>query len=241
MTAEFKKNPSGRDTMSQEIAGSRNYYDWLFRTLAPRLGRKVLEIGPGWGRMGELIAASGRDYRAVDTDPGIIENLRRGAPEATGRFICADITAAETAALFPAGSVDTLLLMNVLEHIEDDVSFLKSLKASFPGCRLVLQLPALPALYGKMDEEAGHYRRYTARGARAVLMDAGYLPDEVFYFNFIGALTWFVSSRLAGFRLNSGGTGRAIRFNDKFIIPVSFLLEPFTRRLAGQSIIAVAR
>lgn len=227
--------------MNPEIAGSRNYYAWLFRTLAPRLGRKVLEIGPGWGQMGALIAASGRDYRAVDTDPGIIENLRRGAPAAAGRFVCGDITAPGTAALFPAGSVDTLLLMNVLEHIKDDVSFLSSLKSRFPGCRLVLQLPALPALYGKLDEEAGHYRRYTAGGARAALLAAGYLPEEVFYFNFIGALTWFASSRLAGFRLNSGGTGRAIRFNDKFIIPVSFLLEPLTRRLAGQSVIAVAR
>jgi len=227
--------------MHPAIAGSGNYYAWLFRTLAPRLGQRVLEIGPGWGQMQALITASGRTYRAVDTDPGVIENLIEKNPAPPGSFICGDITEAETAALFPPGSVDTLLLMNVLEHVENDTAFLAKLRALFPGCRLVLQVPAFPALYGRMDKEAGHYRRYTAGSAAAALKAAGYAAQEIFYFNFVGAVTWFVSSRLAGFTLNSGETGRAIRFNDRFIVPLSFLVEPLTRRLAGQSVIAVAR
>jgi len=227
--------------MNPAIAGSRNYYDWLFRTLSPLLGRKVLEIGPGWGQMHDLISASGRDYWAVDTDRGVIDALRSRNPARADRFIHGDITTTAVRERLAPGSVDTLLLMNVLEHVEDDVSFLRALKTGFPDCRLVMQLPALPALYGRLDKEAGHYRRYTRATAKMTLASSGYAAEQIFYFNFVGALTWLASSRLAGFSLNSGGTGRAIRFNDRFIIPVSFLLEPFTRRLAGQSVIAVAR
>ena len=235
----MKNNPSGYSTMSPALAGARNYYRWLYRLLAPRLGQKVLEIGPGRGQMAGLLTAGGRDYWAADTDAGVIENLKAAYPAAAARFICGDITSAEAAARVAPGGIDTILMMNILEHVEDDVAFLKTLRQRFPGCRGVLQLPALPALYGRMDREAGHYRRYTAAGARRALLAAGYRPEEVFYFNFIGAITWFISSRIAGFSLQSGAAGRCIGLNDRFIIPLSFIFEPFTRKLAGQSVIAV--
>ena len=234
-------NPSGHATMNPAIAGARNYYRWLYRVLRPRLGAKILEIGPGWGQMAELLVADGREYRAVDTDAGVIENLRKKDPGAAENFICGDITAAETAGKVPPGGADTVLLMNVLEHVQDDAAFLRKIRARFPGCRVVLQLPALPALYGRMDREAGHFRRYTAESAKAALLAAGYVPEEVFYFNFIGAITWFFSSRVANLPLGTEGTGRFITLNDRFVIPLSFIFEPFTRKVAGQSVIAVGR
>jgi len=191
--------------------------------------------------MAELITAGDREYWAADIDGGVIEGLKKKYPAAAARFVCGDITSARAAAAIPPGGVDTILMMNILEHVEDDAAFLRDLRARFPGCRIVLQLPALPALYGRLDREAGHYRRYTAASAKAALLAAGYSPETIFYFNFIGAVTWFISSRIADFSLKSGAVGRFIRLNDRFIIPLSFLLEPFTRKLAGQSVIVVGR
>ena len=54
------------------------------------------------------------------------------------------------------------MLSNVLEHIEDDAAAVRRFRSVLPeGGRLVILVPALPALYGSIDEAIGHFRRYT--------------------------------------------------------------------------------
>lgn len=227
--------------MAPAIADAGNYYRWVFSAVERFLGRAVLEIGPGWGRMVSLVEASGRSYRAVDIDEQVIRDLKARFPRKEERFTLGDISSRGTAEKLAGAGIDTILMMNVLEHVEHDGAFLRGLKTNFPGCRVVLQLPALPALYGRLDRDAGHFRRYTARSARAALEAAGYAPEEIFYFNFLGAITWFLASRVAGFSLDSNAVNNAVNFNDRFLVPISLALDPLTRRLAGQSVIAVAR
>lgn len=236
-----ESSPAGLSTMSPGIREARNYYRWLFREIGPRLGRNVLEIGPGWGQMLESVSASGRGYWAVDSDAGVIESLKTSYPACAHRLFHGDIAAPGTAALLRGAGVDTVLMMNILEHVERDSDFLSSIRTSFAGARLVIQVPAMPALYGRLDREAGHYRRYTRASLVKTLEKAGYAAEECFYFNFLGALTWFLAARLAQAELGSRSTGRMIALNDRLLIPVSPLLEPLTRNFLGQSLIAVAR
>lgn len=236
-----ESSPSGLSTMSPGIREARNYYEWLFRVIGPRLGRNVLEIGPGWGQMLENVSSSGRGYWAVDNDEGVIARLKASYPAAASRLFHGDITSPDTAALFRGAGLDTVLMMNILEHVENDSDLLRSIRASFTGARLVLQVPAMPALYGRMDKEAGHCRRYTRASLLETLEKAGYAAEECFYFNSLGALTWFLAGNLARTALDSPSTGRMIAFNDRVLVPLSPFFEPFTRNFLGQSLIAVAR
>ena len=70
---------------------------------------------------------------------------------------------------------DSVVMLNVLEHIEDDVEILRMLGSSCsrPDGRIVLYVPALNGLYGKWDRKVGHYRRYAPWRLRAVLGGGG--------------------------------------------------------------------
>jgi trans-aconitate methyltransferase len=75
----------------------------------------------------------------------------------------------------PDQSVDVLIMLNVLEHIEDDVGALKNaLKLLRPGGALVIEVPAGPHLYDTYDAELQHFRRYSATELNRKLHDAGF-------------------------------------------------------------------
>jgi SAM-dependent methyltransferase len=75
----------------------------------------------------------------------------------------------------PDQSVDVLVMLNVLEHIEDDVTALKNVfKLLKPGGALVIEVPAGPRLYDSYDAELCHFRRYSASELKRKLNDAGF-------------------------------------------------------------------
>src|SRR5438034_629539 len=79
---------------------------------------------------------------------------------------------------------DAVLLLDVLEHLDDDVAALvTACRAVRPGGLLVITVPAYRWLWSGHDVALGHRRRYTARGLRAVVDAAGLAPAHVGYFN----------------------------------------------------------
>lgn len=75
----------------------------------------------------------------------------------------------------PEGTFDTILLLDVLEHIEDDHGFLSIAVANHvePGTRILISVPAGPSVYSRHDAHFGHFRRYTPSAARALIDGAG--------------------------------------------------------------------
>jgi SAM-dependent methyltransferase len=70
--------------------------------------------------------------------------------------------------------VDSVVAINVLEHLEEDVCVLKAMGATVvPGGKLVLLVPSYPSLYGEFDRAVGHVRRYTPRTLRQAVEAAG--------------------------------------------------------------------
>ena len=86
--------------------------------------------------------------------------------------------------------LDTVMCANVLEHVEDDELAVRNLLSSLEaGGRLLLYLPAHQALFGVMDELAGHYRRYDQNDLRRI---AGGEPIVQWAFvNPIAAVGWW--------------------------------------------------
>jgi glycosyltransferase involved in cell wall biosynthesis len=170
----------------------------LFETIRPWLGERILEVGAGTGNITRFML-NRAEVSAADINPDSIERLRE-------EFAHFDGFAAETwdvSEPAPAGiegkTWDTVVCLNVLEHIEDDVRALRNMRERLePNGRLVLLVPAHQALYSELDRGLGHFRRYEEAGLKAILQEAGFVVDETLQFNLLGMLGWFVNGRLLG-------------------------------------------
>lgn len=230
----------GLSTMSEAMEGAKNYYDWIFAALRGQLGREVLEIGPGFGWLAERIIAEGLGYHAIDIDPEVIARLKSHLPARAENFVVGDVTQPRWTQHFRKASVDTVLSLNVLEHIHDDAGFLRSSASCAPGGRLVSFVPAMPALFGSLDVEAGHYRRYTPSSLEKLVGDAGLRVVQTKYFNGLGAFAWLVSARILRLKLNAEGTNRSISLYDRACIPLARRIDPILKPFCGQSLVGVA-
>ena len=139
----------------------------------------------------------------------------------------------------PAGSADAVVAVNVMEHVRDDDAFLRTAhRLLAPGGHALLFVPALPALFGTLDEAFEHFRRYTRPVLADRLREAGLEPLRVQYTNLPGVAAWWLSGKVLRRRTL---TARDARLYDRWVVPwVSALERVWTPPLA-QSLIAVAR
>jgi len=78
------------------------------------------------------------------------------------------------ASRFGEFGLDTVIALNVIEHIEEDVAAMRSMRDMLvPGGRAIVLVPALPRLYGSLDRELGHARRYTRNALATHMKEAG--------------------------------------------------------------------
>ena len=174
------------------------YNRWLADRFEKVLGSRVLEIGAGFGNMTrhltprELLVAS-------DLDPVALEYLRGAFREdgsvriASYRFPLSPEQRRELAAL----SLDTVVCLNVLEHIEDDRATLDDLFAVLrPGGRLILLVPAHARLYGSLDEHLRHFRRYEKTELEQKVRSAGFVVEDLRFLNRPGVFGWWVNGRV---------------------------------------------
>ncbi len=174
------------------------YNKWLHDRFAPWLGSRVLEVGSGVGNQTRFFADRERVV-ASDIEPHYVRELkakfgdRANVRIASFRFPLTDADARE----LEAERVDTIVCLNVLEHIEDDAGTLRDFARVLPsGGRLALLVPALPALYGSLDEALRHYRRYGKDALSRLVADAGFALEKVRYLNRPGVFGWWLNARV---------------------------------------------
>ena len=130
---------------------------------------------------------------------------------------------------------DTIICLNVLEHVQDDGRSLVVMRALLrPGGRLLLLVPALPWIYGTLDAALGHHRRYTPQELADKFAAAGLAMRHLEYFNLAGILGWWVAGRVLRRRLIPIAS---LALYDA-LVPV-FRLERFLPWRIGQSLIAI--
>jgi SAM-dependent methyltransferase len=213
---------------------AHNYRQWIFDMIKPALGPRVLEAGAGHGTFTELLA-EGRSVTATDLSPRCVRELR----DRFGQRPDVTVLQCDLVGSRDAGPFDCAVLINVLEHIEDDTGALKELADQLAsGGRLALWVPAHMQLYSDFDRAIGHYRRYTREELRQKLVDSGFVVDDIRYVNLVGALAWWVVAR----KLHRAPTGKAgVTIFDRLFIPIVRRLERTRRLPAGQSVLALAR
>jgi SAM-dependent methyltransferase len=193
--AEDFSVPPGQEESLGRMAEAANYNEWLLERARPYVGRRVLDFGAGIGTFTAAVATTA-DVVAVEPDPEFAPRLRDLFSN-NPRVTVVETDAGWLADGMPTDRFDTILCFNVLEHIADDTGVLTGFHDRLVGGgHLLLLVPAHQLLYGKIDENVGHERRYGREHVRRLLEDTGLTPLDVRYVNPLGAVGWLVSSRI---------------------------------------------
>jgi len=216
------------------------YLEWQLDQIRPWLGRRVLEVGCG---VGGILARLGSRERVVgvDVEPDILAAAAerfRDRPEYSLRLLdLTTLSAAERSEL-EAERFDTIVSINALEHVRDDIAMLQTLEQLLvPGGVLAVIVPAHPSLYGAYDRIDGHWRRYGRAELRTLFGHTGLRVERLHYFNSAGALGWWLQYRVL--RRQVHGESQFGRMNA--LIPILRPLERLIKPPFGLSVVAVGR
>ncbi|HWF09758.1 MAG TPA: bifunctional glycosyltransferase/class I SAM-dependent methyltransferase [Bryobacteraceae bacterium] len=227
---------AGQSTLDA-LSFAPRFNRWMAETILPYAGQTVLEIGAGMGNMSRHLAPRRKAYIATDLSEEYQDHLRNLFRHRPSLCVCKlDATRPEDFAAI-GRRVDTVVCLNVLEHIEDDVSALLSIGTLLePGGRLILLVPNDPRAYGTIDKEIGHYRRYTPAGLRSLLAETGYEVETILHFNRVSMPAWRFTGQVRKAKTLSRA---ALKVFDRFV----WLWKNIDAMLPWEStsIIAIAR
>jgi SAM-dependent methyltransferase len=214
-----------------------NYRTALLREFSTSLRGHVLEIGAGIGQITDALQQNPNVTRLVSIEPHPVfyaQLQKKFTSHAIINGTISDLPDDEN-------NWDAVASINVLEHIKNDESELKNyhdrlLKNNGTLCLFV---PARPEIYAPIDNDFGHFRRYTRPELRQKLERAGFYIQRLHYYNIAGYLAWWLNFCLLKRRHFNPGS---VRFFDRFIFP---LVHGFESRVChpfiGQSLLATAR
>ncbi len=217
-----------------ELVEMINYRRWIADLALPWLGSDALEVGSGLGDYAAEWAGAGARVTASEADPGRLAHLRaRFAGDGRVAVQALHVPVVHTA------DHSTVVAINVLEHIDDDVAALETFgRLVQPGGHIVLFVPAHPLLYSRFDAAIGHARRYTRRALREAMEAAGLEITALHHVNAPGALAWFVAMRMLRLQPRAGA---ALRGFDRYVVPAIRALESRVKPPFGQSLFAVGQ
>jgi glycosyltransferase involved in cell wall biosynthesis len=186
------------DEYGSEILARLNraprFTKWMADTIRPYLGDRVLEIGAGIGNLTANLVPR-KVYWASDINPQYLDRLKKLEP--TRPYLRVQYTDAAAGDTYPEEMFDTVICLNVVEHLEDDVTALRNIRSSLQkDGRAIILVPNGPRLYGSLDRVLGHYRRYTRKQLQEVCERAGFRVEKVLKFNRIGSPGWWWNGRV---------------------------------------------
>lgn len=240
---ELEALPAGLQTMSPAMLDATNYYQWIADVLMPVARQRILDVGGGMGCLLPFFEHAEKLF-ALDIAESSVAYLKQRFENLSHcEVLLGDINKQSMQKHFITEGVDTILCTNVLEHVEHDDAMLKAfhnILAPQKGA-LALLVPAHQWLYGTMDVQAGHYRRYDKNKLVQQVTGAGFKIKQVRYFNALAALGWYINGRiLKKSTLSDAGMNAQIRFYDKKLLPVARKIESIIEPPIGLSVIVLA-
>jgi SAM-dependent methyltransferase len=212
-----------------------NYHQWIVDELAPFFGRTMVEVGAGKGDLSAMLIRKGlKQLYAFEPSLNLFPSLRAKAEglsqvTAINEFFKPD---------FVPEAFDSLLYINVLEHIEDDCAELFSAYRALPiGGYLLLFVPALSWLFSNVDRSAGHFRRYYKKALVKMVEQTGFRVERVRYFDLAGIIPWYVNFVLLRNTFSAG----SVALYDRLIVPPMRVFEKKITPPIGKNILLVAR
>ena len=227
-------DPIGEATL-EIMSRATRYNRWIAELIAPHLGDRILEVGAGIANMTQWLVP--KEYVvATDPDPAYLAVLKDTMSEHRNVAV-RSLKLPDVSPSWKDERLDTAILLNVLEHIEEDKESLANLAdVLVPGGRVVIFVPAVPALYGTIDKGLSHFRRYSASQLQDTIEQAGLELKHIRYCNFVGMFGWWFYSRIARRKVLPS---LQVRLFD-LLVPVLSRVEERVTPPVGQSLLAVA-
>ena len=178
------------------MSASESYNRLIYGQIEPYIGQRILEIGSGIGNITKFMLS--KDFvHATDISDSylhILSNSFGNCPNLNVQKLnLENFNDTEIKKL----NIDTIVCLNVLEHIKDDVAALKKIASILePGGKLVLLVPAHNWAYSNLDSKLGHFRRYTKSLIIQKSAEAGFKILKMDSFNAIGLPGWFISGKI---------------------------------------------
>lgn len=229
------RNNVPKDFEFSALEKTRYYPEAILNEFKYYLGERVLEVGAGVGQMTRRLIGMVQpgNLTAIEPDPEFCKRLRTNVPGA--KIIQGTVDTHD------GGVCNSIVSINVVEHIEDDATELRKYRnLLLPTMGHVCILtPARPEIYSPIDRDFGHFRRYTRASMDTLLRGAGFTPVNIVYFNFIGYFAWLMNFKFLHKRTFDPGM---IAFFDRYLFRSSYFLERnLGRPPIGQSILAIAK
>jgi glycosyltransferase involved in cell wall biosynthesis len=220
----------------QSVRRARRFNRWMFAQFSRCVGDRVYEAGCGIGNFTELLLEKER-LVCVDNDPFYIEMIhRRFGHLENVRTDYIDLSEREGNRSLARESLDTVISLNVVEHIErDEEAIAHFYDVLTPGGHAIILVPAHPWLFTECDRTLGHHRRYTQAELRGKLAAAGFEVVSVEQFNRLGVLGWWLNGKLG----RSDLSPYQMKLFER-LLPLARLLDRL-RVGPGLSLIAIGR
>ncbi|HTS90509.1 MAG TPA: methyltransferase domain-containing protein [Stellaceae bacterium] len=218
------------------FASARRWKAYFAGALAPFVGGRVLEVGAGIGsNVPYLHGGQVREWTSLEPDPALARRIeeRVAAGELPGDC---KVVVGTLGGVGDRGPFDTILYLDVLEHIADDGAELaRAATLLAPGGRLVVLAPAHPFLFSPFDAAVGHHRRYSARSL-AALSPPGCRLRARLMLDSAGLLASVANRMLLR---SAEPTPRQIAFWDRVLVPLSRVLDALLGQRLGKTVVAV--
>lgn len=232
MPADFVYQGSELELFARAV----NWKRYWSAQVRPHLGTRVLEVGAGIGANTPYLNRNGAEWLCLEPDRKMAESL--AASVARGEVAASRVIAGKIVDLPDTPSFDSIVYVDVLEHIEDDAAELaQAARRLFAGGKIVMVGPAHSWLFSDFDRSIGHFRRYSPRSIEA-LRCADLELISIRQLDVVGIFASLANRLALKQRLP---TAAQIEVWDRYLVPVSRVLDPLIAHRFGKSIMAVWR
>jgi ubiquinone/menaquinone biosynthesis C-methylase UbiE len=213
-----------------------NWKRYFARHIQPFIGHEVLEVGSGIGGTTSLLNdGTASLWVLLEPDAQMNSLLQQKIKEGILPANC-QTTGGSIHQFYTAHGFDTIIYIDVLEHIEDDRKEIDRVSELLkPNGHLIVLSPAFQFLYSPFDKAIGHYRRYNKRSLKAVLNEK-LKQRKLIYLDSMG---YFASVTNKLFLKQAMPTEAQVRFWDDWLIPLSRIADPLFMYAFGKSIIGI--
>jgi SAM-dependent methyltransferase len=228
----------GKDLEAMSFAEA--YHRWILDLMRPFLGKHIVEVGAGTGSFSKLLLETKPESLAL-VEPSAMFDTLRSSVSADGNLtklrLYHSVFSAAANKIHSTQPPDSILYVNVLEHIEDDVAELQLAREKLaPGGRVFIFVPAMPVLFSKFDRHIGHYRRYGRKELKAKAERAGFNLLMLRWFDLAGIFPWLVKYRLLrSLKMEPA----AVNAYDRIAVPVMRPIERLIHPPFGKNLLLI--
>lgn len=215
------------------FSNAKNWKNYWKKEIYPYLGFNILDVGSGIGSNLELLWKNSSEWVCLEPDPKFLSKINNVRNKINAKNSVKILNGDLNSLKVPKESFDTIIYIDVLEHILEDKKELK--RATFflkPGGHLIILSPAFQFLYSPFDKAIGHYRRYTIKS----LMDISPLNCQIVKSNYLDSIGCLASLVNKLFLRSSIPSISQINFWDKKIIPLSYFFDKLFLNSFGRSL-----